>query len=68
MLMLMIDDMMQAFAKYRLYLHTRAELARLPIDSRLDLDIYDIDEIARQAVWGAAPQKPARPTRVTEAG
>jgi hypothetical protein len=52
MLMLMIDDMLGALRKYRLYRHTRNELARLPLDSRLDLDIYDIDAVARRAVWG----------------
>ncbi len=52
MLMLMIDDMLGAVRKYRLYRQTYAELAVLPLDTRLDLDIYDIDEVARRAVWG----------------
>ncbi len=52
MLMLMINDMIEGLAKYRRYRQTRAALAVLPVDSRLDLDIYDIDDVARRAVWG----------------
>lgn len=37
------------------YLRTVSELKRLPLDLRLDLDIYegDITTIARRAVYGA---------------
>ncbi len=37
------------------YLRTVAELSSLPLDTRLDLDIYagDIRHIARRAVYGA---------------
>jgi hypothetical protein len=52
MLMLIINDVIEAARKYRLYRQTRAELAVLPIDTRLDLDIYDVAETARRAVWG----------------
>lgn len=38
----------------RRYRTTRDEIARLPLDVALDLDIYpgDADRIARKAVWG----------------
>jgi uncharacterized protein YjiS (DUF1127 family) len=41
-------------ARHRAYLRTRAELASLPLDVALDLDIYpgDADKIARVAVYG----------------
>ena len=40
--------------KRRRYNQTRREIARLPLDVALDLDIYpgDADRIARQAVYG----------------
>jgi hypothetical protein len=47
-----IETMLTAARKRAQYSRTRAELARLPLDSRLDLDIYDIDATARRAVWG----------------
>lgn len=36
------------------YLRTRDEIARMPLDVALDLDIYpgDAERIARQAVYG----------------
>ncbi len=41
---------------YARYLETRDEIARLPLDVALDLDIYpgDADRIAREAVYGRA--------------
>jgi uncharacterized protein YjiS (DUF1127 family) len=40
--------------QYRRYVRTRDEIARMPLDVALDLDIYpgDADRIARKAVWG----------------
>lgn len=37
-----------------LYRRTRDEIARMPLDVALDLDIYpgDAAKIARKAVWG----------------
>lgn len=42
---------MDQYARYR---RTRDEIARMPLDVALDLDIYpgDAERIARQAVWG----------------
>lgn len=42
---------MDQYARYR---QTRDEIARMPLDVALDLDIYpgDAERIARQAVWG----------------
>lgn len=41
-------------AQHRAYLRTRRELASLPLDVALDLDIYpgDAARIARNAVYG----------------
>jgi uncharacterized protein YjiS (DUF1127 family) len=53
---------MRTFSEFRAVLRNRAayrrtisELKRLPLDARLDLDIYDaeIPAIARRAVYGA---------------
>ena len=52
MLMLMINNTLKGLGRYRRYRQTRAALAVLPVDSCLDLDIYDIDDVARRAVWG----------------
>lgn len=43
----------ETYARYR---ETRDEIARLPLDVALDLDIYpgDADRIAREAVYGRA--------------
>lgn len=46
------DTLIIAARKRASYNRTRAELARLPLDVRLDLEIHDIDETARRAVWG----------------
>ena len=45
-----LDDL----KKRRAYNRTLNELRRLPLDTRLDLDIYggDIRDIARKAVYG----------------
>jgi uncharacterized protein YjiS (DUF1127 family) len=42
---------MDQYARYR---RTRDEIARMPLDVALDLDIYpgDAERIARMAVWG----------------
>lgn len=53
-MMSMIETLMTAARNQVRYRRTVEELSRLPLDSRLDLDIYegDIPRIARQAVWG----------------
>jgi hypothetical protein len=45
-----------AFEKRVAYLHTKAEIEKMPLDMALDLDIYrgDADRIARLAVYGRA--------------
>jgi uncharacterized protein YjiS (DUF1127 family) len=50
----MFEQLMTAARNQVRYQRTRSELSRLPLDTRLDLDIYegDIDRIARRAVWG----------------
>jgi uncharacterized protein YjiS (DUF1127 family) len=42
---------LRQYARYR---RTRDEIARMPLDVALDLNIYpgDADRIARKAVWG----------------
>jgi len=46
-------DTMRTAARNRVnFLRTRAALAKLPMETRLDLDIQDIDAAARRAVWG----------------
>ncbi|MBM1219279.1 hypothetical protein JQU17_03640 [Ponticoccus sp. SC2-23] len=52
--MTLIQGLQTAIAKRRAYLRTRHEIASLPLDVALDLDIYpgDADKIARQAVYG----------------
>ena len=49
----MIRDAATTYARYR---KTRDEIANLPLDVALDLDIFpeDADRIARQAVYGKA--------------
>jgi hypothetical protein len=47
---------LRAAARNRVaYLRTVAELSQLPLDTRLDLDIYagDVRRIAHRAVYGA---------------
>ena len=48
-------DFRTAVAKWAAYRRTRAEIARLPMDVALDLDLRprDADRIARRAVYGA---------------
>ena len=52
----MIGTLKEAARKRALYLRTRDEIARMPLDVALDLDIYpgDADRIAREAVYGRA--------------
>lgn len=49
----LLRDAARTYAKYR---KTRDEIANLPLDVALDLDIYpgDADSIARKAVYGTA--------------
>lgn len=46
----------QSARTYAAYRKTRDEIANLPLDVALDLDLYpgDADRIARQAVYGRA--------------
>jgi hypothetical protein len=55
-MMNVIDLLREAASNYALYLKTREEIANLPLDVALDLDIYpgDADRIAREAVYGKA--------------
>lgn len=50
----MFDQIREAAQRYARYHKTRAEIARLPLDVALDLDLYpaDADRIARAAVYG----------------
>ena len=52
--MTLIQEIQTAFAKRRAYLRTRCEIASMPLNVALDLDIYpgDADRIARRAVYG----------------
>lgn len=45
-----------AASNYAAFRKTRAEIANMPLDMALDLDIYpgDADRIAREAVYGNA--------------
>ncbi len=49
----LLRDAAVTYARYR---KTRDEIANLPLDVALDLDLYpgDADRIARAAVYGAA--------------
>jgi hypothetical protein len=51
-----IDMLKTAATNYARYRQTRDEIARLPLDIALDLDIYpgDAERIAREAVYGTA--------------
>ena len=51
-----IEMMKTAARNYAMYRKTRDEIANLPLDMALDLDIYpgDADRIAREAVYGKA--------------
>jgi hypothetical protein len=50
----MIENLRTAAKKRALYVRTRDEIARMPLDVALDLDIYpgDAERIARAAVYG----------------
>lgn len=52
----MIERLTTAARKRASYLRTRNEIARLPLDVALDLDLYpgDAARIAREAVYGRA--------------
>ena len=55
--MLTLIDALKAAAERRArFIRTRDEIARLPLDVALDLNIYpgDADRIAREAVYGRA--------------
>jgi hypothetical protein len=54
--MTMIAQLKDAMAKRALYVKTRDEIAQMPLDVALDLDIYpgDAERIAYQAVYGKA--------------
>ncbi|MGP3697085.1 hypothetical protein [Rhodobacter sp. NSM] len=51
-MMTLIQPILTSLRDRARYRRTRAELARLPLDIRLDLDIHDVDAFARRAVWG----------------
>ena len=50
----MMTRLKEAARKRALYLQTRNEIARMPLDIALDLDIYpgDAARIAHEAVYG----------------
>jgi len=52
----LVNRLKAAAAQRALYLHTRDEIARMPLDIALDLDIYpgDAARLAREAVYGRA--------------
>ena len=55
--MVTVIDMLKTSARnYAAYRETRDEIANLPLDIALDLNIYpgDADRIAREAVYGKA--------------
>lgn len=54
--MSMIAQFKEAFEKRALYVKTRDEIARLPLEVALDLDIFpgDAEKIAYDAVYGKA--------------
>ncbi len=51
-----IDMLKTAATSYARYRKTRDEIANMPLDVALDLDIYpgDAERIAREAVYGKA--------------
>jgi hypothetical protein len=55
-MMTMIAQLKDAMAKRAMYVKTRDEIAQMPLDVALDLDIYpgDAERIAYQAVYGKA--------------
>jgi hypothetical protein len=50
----MLETLKDAARKRAAYVRTRDEIARMPLDVALDLDIYpgDAEAIARKAVYG----------------
>lgn len=50
----MIEGLKEAARKRAAYIRTRDEIARMPLDVALDLDIYpgDAAKIAHQAIYG----------------
>lgn len=52
----LIEKVRATLRDHARYRHTRDEIARMPLDVALDLDIYpgDADRMARIAVWGCA--------------
>ncbi len=48
----LFDTLITAARNRARYIRTHAALAQLPLDSLLDLDIYDIKATAKRAVWG----------------
>lgn len=50
----LIAELRARVARYNRYRQTRDEIARMPLDVALDLDIFpgDAERIARKAVWG----------------
>jgi uncharacterized protein YjiS (DUF1127 family) len=50
-----IGNLKEAARKRALYIRTRDEIAQMPLDVALDLDIYrgDAEKIAYKAVYGA---------------
>jgi uncharacterized protein YjiS (DUF1127 family) len=50
----LIERLKREAANLARYRRTRDEIARMPLDVALDLDIYpgDAAKIARKAVWG----------------
>lgn len=50
----MIEELKTRLRQHAAYVRTRNEIARLPLDVALDLDLYpgDADRIARRAVYG----------------
>lgn len=52
-MLMMIEALKEAARKRAAYVRTRDEIARMPLDVALDLDIYpaDADRIAHKAVY-----------------
>lgn len=48
----LLEPILKAARNQARYRRTLAELARLPESTREDLDLHDIDGIARRAIWG----------------
>jgi hypothetical protein len=56
MMISVFDKLKEAARNYVAFRNTRDEIANLPLDIALDLNIYpgDADRIAREAVYGKA--------------